>query len=121
MKTYRRIEITAFRRRRTVTSGGSSPDGSGAQQAPPVEEGVWLNDADTGEAIEVASDEGQIILTDAVRSLERRLSAGARSAMCVAADNPAPRLSPPNSLSLKLRSLGHFIYTKALRLVWKEK
>ena len=65
MKKYRRIEITAFRRRVTIVSGTSSADTA-------VE--VWLNDADSSETIEFESAEGQRILTEAVRLLEEKLS-----------------------------------------------
>ena len=67
MKTYRRIEITAFRRRVTIVSG-KTPD----NKQP--DEGVWLNDADTQEAIEAESAEGRQILTEALRVLEEKLA-----------------------------------------------
>jgi hypothetical protein len=123
VKKYRRIEITAFRRRVTVTAGGSHLNGSGGQQAAPVEEGVWLNDADSGAAIEVASDEGQLILADAVRSLERRLSAQGRATLCAAPEpNSARRSRVSRSLYAKLYWLNHFIIRpKFLRATPKEK
>ncbi len=69
MKTYRRIEITAFRRRVTIVSG-NSPTDTAAE--------VWLNDADSSETIEPESAEGQRILIEAVRLLEEKLSNQAR-------------------------------------------
>ena len=66
MKKYRRIEITAFRRRVTIVSGTSPTNTADAE--------VWLNDADSSEVIEPDSAEGQEILIEAVRLLEKKLS-----------------------------------------------
>lgn len=66
MKKYRRIEITAFRRRVTIVSGNPPADNAAAE--------VWLNDADSSEMIEPESAEGQRILIEAVRLLEEKLS-----------------------------------------------
>lgn len=74
MKKYRRIEITAFRRRITIISGKPMADNAAAQP----DEGVWLNDADTQEAIEADSAEGQRILLEAMRLLEEKLGNRAR-------------------------------------------
>jgi hypothetical protein len=63
VKKYRRIEITAFRRRITIVSG----------QAMTANENVWLSDADSQETIEMGSDEGQRILLEAVRLLQEKL------------------------------------------------
>ena len=68
MKKYRRIEITAFRRRVTIVSGVSET----ADTQP--DEDVCINDADSSETIEFESAEGQRILTEAVRLLEEKLS-----------------------------------------------
>ena len=73
MKKYRRIEITAFRRRITIISGNSPADTADAE--------IWLNDADSSETIESASAEGQEILIEAVRVLEQKLSDKARRAI----------------------------------------
>ena len=70
MKKYRRIEITAFRRRVTIISGKLTADKSEER----TDEGVWLNDADTQEAIEAESAEGRQILTEALRVLEEKLA-----------------------------------------------
>src|SRR5712691_2049300 len=80
VRKYKRIEITAFRRRVTVSSSEMATT-SRLQRVPTTEEGVWLNDADSGDPIAFESDEGQMILADAVRSLERRLSPEARAAI----------------------------------------
>jgi len=66
MKKYRRIEITAFRRRVTIISGNSPADTADAE--------IWLNDADSSETIEPESADGQEILIEAVRLLEEKLS-----------------------------------------------
>lgn len=66
MKKHRRIEITAFHRRVSVVSGNSPPDTSDAD--------VWLDNADSSEAIKTDSAEGQEILIEAVRMLEEKLS-----------------------------------------------
>lgn len=63
MKKYRRIEITAFRRRVTIISGAEIQTG----------EKVCINDAETQETIEPESAEGQEILIEAVRLLEAKL------------------------------------------------
>jgi hypothetical protein len=67
MKKYRRIEITAFRRRVTIVSGKPTTDTQ-------TDEEVCINDADSSEMIEAESAEGQRFLTEAVRLLEEKLS-----------------------------------------------
>ncbi len=65
MKRYRRIEITAFRRRITIVSCAVATNNTDAD--------VRLNNAKTQEAIELESAEGQRILLEAVRLLEEKL------------------------------------------------
>lgn len=79
MKNFRRIEINAYRRRVTVVSGEWRP--SDPSKAPPAsaEDEVLLNDSDLCEWVEPDSPEGQQILIEAVRSLERRLLPDARA------------------------------------------
>lgn len=67
MKTYRRIEITAFRRRVTIVSGKTAAGGS------PTNQDVYINDADSSETFETESAEGQQILLEAVRLLKEKL------------------------------------------------
>ena len=67
MKKYRRLEITAFRRRVTIVSGETAA-------VPQTGEEVCINDADSSETIETESVEGQEILMEAVRLLEERIS-----------------------------------------------
>jgi hypothetical protein len=67
MKKYRRIEITAFRRRVSIVSGEPAAD----QQ---INEGVCIKNADSQETITPESAEGQEILIEAVRLLEEKIS-----------------------------------------------
>ncbi len=67
MKTYRRIEITAFRRRVSIVSGEPTADRQ-------TDEGICINNADSQEAIMTESAEGQRILIEAVRLLEEKIS-----------------------------------------------
>ena len=79
MSKYRRIEVNAYHRRVTVVSGEWRPgDASGSQPAETTAE-VSLDDSDSCEPVEPDSPEGQLILVEAVRSLERRLSPEARA------------------------------------------
>ena len=65
MKKYRRIEMTAFRRRVSLVSGTPTADTG--------EMAVVVNDADSQDAIETGSKEGQEILINAIRLLEENL------------------------------------------------
>ena len=69
MKTYRRIEITAFRRRVIIVSGASPND----KQSDQTESGIRLSDADSSETIKPESEEGQRILIEALRVLEEKI------------------------------------------------
>ena len=73
MKKYRRIEVNAFRRRVTIVSGVSTNNSFEASSAKLADE-VSLDDFAVCEPVEPESPEGQLILVEAVRSLERRLS-----------------------------------------------
>ena len=117
---YRRIEISAFRRRVTIVSGEWPRDVADAQPAQTDDE-VSLNDSDSCEPIEPDSPEGQLILVEAVRSLERRLSPETRAAICVPPKALAPTRSNRSVLYPRLQSLYQLIYSKALRFVRKEK
>ncbi len=87
MEKYRRIEVNAFRRRVTILSGEWSRDVIDAEPAQ-AEDGVSLNDSDLCEPVEPDSPEGQMILAEAVRSLERRLSPETRAMICNASKDP---------------------------------
>jgi len=80
LKTYRRVEITSFSRRVTIVSGEWPRDSFEAQLATTDDE-VSLSDTDSCEPIELDSPEGHMILVEAVRSLEQRLSPEARAAL----------------------------------------
>jgi hypothetical protein len=116
VKSYRRIEITAFRRRVTVVSGefGLGPSGGRPSPAVGADDRVSLGDLDSGESIGVESPEGQILIAEAVRLLERCLYAEARattSSSC-AAPGPPEGLRPPTrqtEFHLKLRSLARAV------------
>lgn len=64
MKKYRRIEITAFRRRITLITGESKM----------INKEIQINDADSSETIDTESEEGRRILTEAVRLLNEKLA-----------------------------------------------
>jgi hypothetical protein len=76
LNKYRRIEVNAFRRRVTIISGEWPQDDA---QLAQTDDAVLVNDTDSCEPVEPDSREGQMILVEAVRSLERRLSPEARA------------------------------------------
>ena len=119
MKTYRRIEVNAFRRRVTVVSGEWRPDICDAKLEP-ADDGVSLNDTDSCEPVTPDSPEGQVILVEAVRSLERRLSPETRAAMCAFPVTSAPQDSNRNRLYANLHSLYQRTRSRALRFALKE-
>ena len=82
MSKYRRIEINAYHRRVTVVSGEWRPGDVFDAQPARVDEVVSLDDSDSCGPVEPDSPEGQLILVEAVRSLERRLSPEARATIC---------------------------------------
>ncbi len=87
MNKYRRIEVKAFRGRVIIVSGEwprdivDSPLGQ-------TNDGVLVNDSDVCEPVEPDSPEGQLILVEAMRSLERRLSPEARATFRNASKDP---------------------------------
>jgi len=106
VKRYRRIEINASRRRVTIVSGEWPRDSFEAQTAQ-TDDGVSLNDSDSCEPLAPDSSEGQLILVEAMRSLERRLLPETRSAISSVEDTICP--SHSNSFYGKLKSLCEFI------------
>ena len=82
MSKYRRIEISAYQRRVTVVSGEWRPGEVFDAQPTQSDDGVSLTDPDSSEAIAPDSPEGQSILVEAVRTLERRLSPESRALIC---------------------------------------
>ena len=117
---YRRIEINAFRRRVTVVSGEWRSDILDAEPEQPDDD-ISLNDSDSCEPVAPDSPEGQVILVEAVRSLESRLSPETREAMRIPPSFLAPNRSDRVSFCLKLQSLYQRICPKALRFTRKEK
>ncbi len=109
MKTYRRIEVNAYRRRVTVVSGEWRPDDLFKAQPSGTADGVSLNDTDACEPVAPDSPEGQLILVEAVRTLERRLSPEARSTMRAGNNTLGPNASTRNWFYLKFRSIYDFI------------
>lgn len=120
MKKYRRIEVNAFRRRVTIVSGEWPREISDAQPAQ-TDNGVSLIDTDICEPVAPDSPEGQLILVEAVRSLERRLSPEARATICAGQNALAPNGSNGNGFYLKLQSFYQLICPKGLRFARKEK
>ncbi len=121
MSKYRRIEINAYHRKVTVMSGEWRPGDVFDAQPARVDEVVSLDDSDSCEPVEPDSPEGQLILVDAVRSLEQRLSPEGRALLCAGQDTLAPNGSNRNGFYFKLRSLYQSICPKALRFARKEK
>jgi hypothetical protein len=120
---YKRIEINAFRRRVTIVSGASGEWLREVVDAQPVEtdDGVSLNDSDSCEPIEPDSPEGQLLIVEAVRSLERRLSPEVRAALCAVGEHPAANQPSGNPFRHQLQSFCQSIYPKALRFTRKDK
>jgi hypothetical protein len=87
LKKYRRIEVNAYRRRVTVVSG-EWPREIFEAQAEQTDDEVSLNDTDVCEPVASDSPEGQLILVEAVRSLERRLLPETRAALCNESEHP---------------------------------
>ena len=123
MTKYRRIEVNAFRRRVTIVSGEWPRDILEVQPAQ-TDDGVSLNDTDSCEPVAADSPEGQLILVEAVRSLERRLSPEARATICAVQNTLAPNRPDRNGRNgfyLKLQSFYQLICPTALRFDRKEK
>lgn len=122
MKTYRRIEITAFRRRVMISSGEFKLDVTDESSAPAAGE-VRLCDEDLGESIDLESIEGQQMLAETVRLLQQKLL------------TQMPDVYPSHNVTLtrwqrfrkslffkKIRALGRFISRlEAHRITRKEK
>ena len=121
MKKYRRIEVNAFRRRVTIVSGEWRPGDLFEAQPARTDEGVSLDDSDSSEPVEPESPEGQLLLVEAVRSMEQRLSPERRALLCAGQDSLASNGSNRNGFYLKLQSFYQSICPKALRFARKEK
>jgi hypothetical protein len=114
---YRKIEINAFRRRVTIVSGISGEWPRDTQPSQ-TDEGVLLNDSESCEPIEPDSPEGQLLLVEAVRSLERRLSPEVRASLST---EQRMCLSYSNGVYRKVESLPRLIWRKVLCFIQGEK
>jgi len=120
LKKYRRIEVNAFRRRVTIVSGVWPSDTSDVLPAQ-TDDGISLNDADACEPVAPDSPEGQLILAEAIRSLERRLSPEARATICRGHNALGLNSSNRDGLLSKLQSIYQFVRPRALGSARKEK
>lgn len=120
MKRYRQIEVNAFRRRVTIVSG-EWPRNNSEVQPERIDDGVSLNDTDSCESVAPDSPEGQLLLVEAVRSLERRLSPEFRGQIFNDQNNLVTNGSNRDGFYLKLQSLYQLICAGALRFARKEK
>lgn len=118
---YRRIEVNAFRRRVTVVSGEWPIVDIDDLEPSQTDDDISLNDTDSCEPVAPDSPEGQVILVEAVRSLESRLSPETRAAMCSLPITIDPPESNRGRLCAWLYSLYQRNCPKALRFTRKEK
>jgi len=105
LSKYRRIEINAYHRKVTVVSGEWRPGDQFETEPVHAEEGVSLDDSDACEPIEPDSPEGQLILVEAMRSLEQRLTPEARALISAGEGANAARCSTFKRFCSKLQSL----------------
>jgi len=105
---YRRIEVNAFRRRVTIVSGEWPAINLDSLPAK-TEESVSLDDSDSCEPVETDSPEGQVILVEAVRSLERRLTPEAREMIRSGRTVMIPTEQNRSGFFLILQSLCHLL------------
>jgi len=121
LSKYRRIEVNAYHRRVTVVSGEWRPEERSDAQPSQTDDEVSLNDADSLEPVEPDSLEGQLILVEAVRSLNQRLSPEARALICAGQSTLAPNGPNRNAFHIKLQSFYQSVWPRALRFARKEK
>ena len=121
MTKYRRIEVNAFRRRVTVVSGEWRPGDVFDAQPARTDEDVSLDDSNSCEPVEPDSPEGQLILVEAVRSLQQRLAPEARALICADQNTSTSNGSNRNAFHIKLQTFYQSICAKALRFARKEK
>ena len=118
---YRRIEVNAFRRRVTIVSGEWPIVDLDNLHRAQTDDDISLSDTDSSEPVAPDSPEGQVILVEAVRSLESRLSPETRAAMCSLPITTDPPDSNRNRLSTRLHSFYQRAWSKALHFALKEK
>ena len=109
MKKYRRVEINAYRRRMTIVSGVSGEWPRENFNVPTAEttNEVSLDDSDSCEPVEPDSPEGQLILVEAVRSLEQRLSTETRATIWFGEYKSVPNRSIFKHFYYSLRAMFH--------------
>jgi hypothetical protein len=88
----------------TVVSGEWRPADSFEPQPSETGDGVSLKDSDICEPVAPDSPEGQLILVEAVRSLEQRLSPEARALFCAGQSTLVQNRSFLKRFSSRLRS-----------------
>jgi transcriptional/translational regulatory protein YebC/TACO1 len=120
MTKHRRIEVNAFRRRVTIVSGEWPRDSIEAQLAQ-TDYGISLNDTELSEPIAADSPEGQLILVEAMSSLQQRLSPEARATIGVSQNNLTPNGSTRNGFYLKLQWFYRSICARVLSFSRREK
>jgi len=120
LSKYRRIEVNAYRRRVTVVSGEWRPGDVFDEPLAETKDVVSVSDTELCEPVEPDSPEGQLILVDAVRSLEGRLSPEARASICAARNALIHNGPNTNILFLTLRSV-YDVIPRVLRFIRKEK
>lgn len=108
-----------FHRKVTIVSGEWPT--SSLTAPPQPDESVSFDDSNAYDAVEPASPEGQQILAEAVRSLERRLSPEALATIRSGRTAIIPRDSRRSSFQLWLQSLSQFPGLGVLRFARKEK
>jgi hypothetical protein len=123
LKKYRRIEVNAFRRRVTIVSGISSelPRDIIDAALTQTDGGVSRGDTDLCEPVAPDSPEGQLILVEAVRTLEQRLSPETRATIYAGQDTLAPNRSNRSGFFFRLQSFHQSICARTLRFARKEK
>ena len=104
LSKYRRIEVKAFRHRVNIVSGEWR---QGDVQPAQINDAVLVNDTDLSEPVKPDSPEGQLILVEAMRSLERRLSPETRAKICAARSTPGPSRSNRNGFFRTLQARQH--------------
>ena len=79
LKKYRRIEVNAFHRRRVTIVSGECPRNAFEPFPGQINDEILLKDSEASEPVEADSVEGQLVLLEAVRCLEQRLSPETRA------------------------------------------
>lgn len=118
---YRRIEVNAFRRRVTVVSGEWPIVDIDDLRPAQVDDDISLNDTDSCEPVTPDSHAGQLIIVEAVRSLEQRLSPEARAARCTGRDIATTTGAKRSPFYLSLQSFYQLICRRRPRSFRKEK